>query len=227
MQEVNRIFIAAHELKAPLNLLRQLALNLDQSDSETDFETLRSEMISVSNRAIRQVNDLTKVARLEDGLFPMEPVVVQTVCDDVVAELKHLFASENRHLSVHYSNKSKLAIANRELLFSVVYNFLTNALHYSNRETISNLSVMNYKNHIRIKIRDFGPALPLNIWRDLKNDRLKSPTPIAMRPNSSGLGLYIASKFSRYMNAKIGAIRHRDGTSFFIELPISNQMSLF
>ena len=29
------------------------------------------------------------------------------------------------------------------------------------------------------------------------------------------------------MNARVGAVRHRDGTSFFVELPISRQASLF
>ena len=39
-----------------------------------------------------------------------------------------------------------------------------------------------------------------------------------MRPGSTGLGLYISSQFARHMRAQLGAIRHRDGTSFFIEL---------
>ena len=48
-----------------------------------------------------------------------------------------------------------------------------------------------------------------------------------MRPGSSGLGLFIASRFSRYMNAEMGAIRHSDGTSFYVELPVSRQARLF
>ena len=56
---------------------------------------------------------------------------------------------------------------------------------------------------------------------------INKPVAMAMRSSSSGLGLYIASKFSRYMHAEVGAIRHRDGTSFFVELPVSRQASLF
>ena len=48
-----------------------------------------------------------------------------------------------------------------------------------------------------------------------------------MRPGSSGLGLYIASKFARFMNGDVSAIRHRDGTSFILKLPVSKQASLF
>lgn len=224
-QEVNGILLAAHELKAPLSVLRQLAFSLDLDDSHN--EHLRAEMINVSDRAIKQVNDLTKIARLEDGLFTMEPVSVRAVCDDVINELSYLFRCNQRDLYVKYSNHSRLVTANRELLHSVIYNFLLNAIHYSGSETRSELLVKEHGDSIKVCVRDFGPALPMDVWKELKRGWINKPTSIAMRPGSSGLGLYIASKFARFMNAKVGAIRHRDGTSFYVEIPISTQARLF
>ena len=226
-QEVNGILVAAHELKAPLSVLRQLALSMDFDDEKSSLEHLQSQMISVSERAIKQVNDLTKISRLEDGLFEMEPVSIRAVCDDVTRELNYLFRYNQRDLFVKYTNKSKLVTANRDLLRSIIYNFLLNAMHYSGKETRSELIVSNSKDKVKVLIRDFGPALPMDVWRELKRGWVEKPTSIAMRPGSSGLGLYIASKFARYMNAEIGAVRHRDGTSFFVELPISMQVRLF
>ncbi len=223
--EVDGILIAAHELKAPLAVLRQLALSFD-GVGEKD-ERIRDEMVSVSERAIRQVNDLTKVRRLEDGLFVMEPVAVKPICDDVTRELMHLFRFNKRDLFIKYSNRSQLVIANRELLHGVVYNFLLNAMHYSGVETRSELSVMDRNDRVRITVRDFGPALPTDVWREMNRGFIEKPTSIAMRPGSSGLGLFIASRFSRYMNAEVGAIRHRDGTSFYVDLMKSKQASLF
>lgn len=217
--------VAAHELKAPLAVLRQLALSFDGMDSKG--EHIRSEMISVSERAIKQVNDLAKIRRLEDGLFAIEPVAVREVCDAVSHELEYLFHYNRRDLFVKYSNRSRLVVANRDLLYSVVYNFLLNAIHYSGDETRAELAVKDFRNRVRVTIRDYGPALPMDVWRELKRGWLAKPTSIAMRPGSSGLGLYIASKFSRYMNAEVGAVRHRDGTSFYVDLPISRQASLF
>lgn len=225
-EEVNNILLAAHELKAPLSVLRQLALSFDLNNNDRN-EHIRSEMVSVSERAIKQVNDLTKIARLEDGLFVMEPVSVRAVCDDVTRELNYLFRYNQRDLYIKYKNRSRLVTANRDLLYSVVYNFLLNAMHYSGKDTRSELTVNESRGKIRINIRDFGPALPMGIWKEMKRGWIEKPTSIAMRPGSSGLGLYIASKFSRYMNAEVGAVRHRDGTSFFVELPISTQARLF
>ncbi len=223
--EVDGILVAAHELKAPLAVLRQLALSLDEMDMAN--EHIRSEMVNVSDRAIKQVNDLAKIRRLEDGLFEMEPVAIRAVCDDVSRELSYLFSYNKRDLFIHYSNRARLVTANRELLFSVIYNFLLNAIHYSGKDTRAELLVKDHNNKIQVVVRDFGPTLPIDVWREMRRGWINKPTSIAMRPGSSGLGLYIASKFSRYMNAEVGAIRHRDGTSFYVELPISKQASLF
>ncbi len=230
--QISGISVAAHELKSPLCLMRQLALSLDFDEvpSASDlpqFRKTRKMMVDVSERALRQVTDLTKIARLDDALFPMEPVVVRRVCDDVTNELSELFRANNRRVKVRYSNKSRLVVANNELLHSVIYNFCVNALHYSEDKSASELSVRDHAGKVRIDIRDYGPALPLAIWRKIQTGELDAPTDIAMRPGSSGLGLYIASKFSHYMHAEVGAVRHRDGTSFFVELPVSRQMSLF
>lgn len=226
-EEVNGILVAAHDLKAPLALLRQLALSLEFADDQPTRARIQSQLVNVSERAMRQVNDLAKIARLEDGLFEMEPLSVRSVCEEVAHELHPLFRYEHRRLDLAYSNHSRLALANRDLLRSVVYNLCTNAVHYSDRETASRLWVADARGKIRISVRDFGPALPAKIWRALRQGSLAAPTDIAMRPGSSGLGLYISSEFARHMNAQLGAIRHRDGTSFFIDLPISTQASLF
>lgn len=224
--EVSSILVAAHELKAPLSTLRQLAFSLDFAD-EKSLPRIKDQMISVSDRALRQINDLTRISRLEDGLFEMEPVSIRAVCDEVVRGLDFLFRYNHRDLHIKYSNKTRLVIANPDLLYSIVYNFCLNAMHYSTKESRSELSLRDHRGFVRFSVRDFGPALPSDIYSALKNGWLTRPTSIAMRPGSSGLGLYIASKFSEFMNCKIGAIRHRDGTSFFVDLPVSHQTELF
>ncbi len=224
--EVNGFLVAAHELKAPLCLMRQLTLALALASDIPTRSRLQAQLVEVSDRALRQVEDLTKVSRLEDALFDLEPVSVRGVCDEVLRELTPLFGFSRKALDFSCHNKSRLAVANRDLLHSIVYNFCVNALHYSDNGTSSRLSISDHTGKIRIGVRDFGPALPTKVWRELQTGRLAAPTSIAMRPGSSGLGLFIASEFAHYMHSQIGAVRHKDGTSFFVELPVSQQMSL-
>lgn len=218
------MLVAAHELKAPLSLMRQLAFAIDLADEPTRRH-YQAQLINVSERALRQVNDLVKIARLEDGFFVTEPVSVRGVCEAVLHELTPCFQTEGRSIRLRFRNKTRLAVANRDLLYSVVYNFCVNAMHYSERGSVSEVTVTERQSQLRIAVRDYGPALPTKIWRALNAGPLRQPTEIAMRPGSSGLGLYIASQFAAHMRAHVGAVRHRDGTSFFIDLPISRQIS--
>ena len=84
--------VVAHELKGPLSLSRQLALSLEFEDSLAGAREIGRQIATTSERALRQVEDLTRVARLDDALFEMEPVNPRIVCDEVVAELPDGFA---------------------------------------------------------------------------------------------------------------------------------------
>lgn len=225
--EVNGILVAAHDLKHPLGLMRQLALNMDFArDSRTQLEGKRDQLVAVSERALRQVDDLLKLARLEDGLFEFEPVSVPGVCDEVARELLPLFGFNHKHLSVRCAARLPLAAANREMLKVVVMNFCQNAAHYSGEDSAATLEVGLHKQCIRVAVRDFGPALPVDVWRALRSDWIQQPLSIPMRPGSSGLGLYIASRYAKAMHAQVGAVRHRDGSTFYVELAASQQRSL-
>lgn len=218
--------VAAHELKAPLALMRQLALSIELENDLAGAQKVSEQIVATSERALRQVNDLTKVARLEDAMFEMEPVNPRVVCDEVLAELWKYFRFNRRELSIEYKNKRKLVVGNRQLLFSVVYNFCLNAMNYGGEELPSRVIVRDLQgNKVRVEVRDYGPAVPTKIWRQIKDGVVKQPVDIAMRPGSSGLGLYIAAKFANYMQSDFGLIRHRDGTSFYIDLPVSGQLS--
>ena len=56
---MNGILVAAHELKAPLGLMRQLALSLELAQPAEQVR-IRQQMVDVSERALKQVSDLTK-----------------------------------------------------------------------------------------------------------------------------------------------------------------------
>lgn len=224
MLEVDGATVVARELKRPLLELRQLAFGFDGNGASD--EKIRSKMISVADKAIRQVNDLAKLEKLANGGFEMGPVAVRALCDDVINEISELFGDKKGEMTVKYSNRSRLVVANPELLSSVVYNFLSDAVNYTDEEMKTELLVREASGMVEIKVRDFGPALPMDVWQEVKGN-LVSPKDIVMRPGSSALGLYIASKFSKYMNAQVGAVRHRDGASFFVKIPVPRQTKMW
>lgn len=220
---------AAHELKAPLALVRQLALRLeDTSVPEAERQRLIQQMTLTTERALRLTNDLTKSARLEDALFELEPINPEQLCRDIVTELTPLFEAHNRQLVVRHRTHPLLLVANRDLLRRILMNFSDNALHYSEPGTSVHLQIQALKNSglIRVGVRDYGPALSSDMWQSLQKKLSKAPQTIHARPQSSGLGLFIASQFAEVMNGKIGVTRHRNGATFYVDLQASQQLSL-
>lgn len=227
--DIPSLTAAAHELKSPLALVRQLALQLeDETLSSAERQRVIDHITLTSERALRLTSDLTKSARLDEALFELEPINPEQMCHDIVAELTPLFAAHQRELSVEHRHHPLLLIANRDLLRRILMNFSDNALHYSQPGTAVRLQVQAFRKSgiIRVGIRDFGPALSSDMWRTLQKKLSKAPQAIHARPQSSGLGLYIASQFADAMNGTIGATRHRDGATFYVELQASQQLSL-
>jgi signal transduction histidine kinase len=226
--EVTPLIAAAHELKAPLALVRQLALRLgDDSLSPAERQQLLDRTVLTSERALRLTSDLTRAARLDSTMFQLEPINPDQLCRDVVSELQPLFQAYGRSVAVKGRRHPLLLVANRDLLRRILLGFSDNALHYSLPGTAVHLQIQAFKKTgvIRVGVRDFGPALSSDMWRSLQKKLNTAPQSIHARPESSGLGLYIAHQFADAMNGKIGAVRHKDGATFYVELQASNQLS--
>ncbi len=220
---------AAHELKAPLALIRQLSLSLEQGQwDEAETRRMLRHITLTSEGALRLTTDLTRATRLHDGLFELTPLSPRELCEDVAHELTPLFKAKNRELRVEAGRRTLLVVGNRDLLRRILINFSDNALQYTDTSTPVTLhaSAVTGGDRIRISVRDFGPAVPADVWQSVKRYLGKAPQTLHNRPGSSGLGLYLSGQFATAMNGHIGATRHRDGATFYVELLSSRQLRL-
>lgn len=227
LRRVSHVGVAAHELKSPLVLLRQLSLELqDETLDSSSRRRIIEQMTHVSEKALRLTSDLTKT-EAQLALFEMQPVNPLDVAKDVRAELSGLYKAHSRTLAVRRIRNLPPVIANRDLLRRILLNFVDNALHYADADGTVELyaQLLAEKSAVRISVRDYGPHMPLASWKKLIGS-LGGTQPVHARPQSSGLGLYISHEFARSMNGRIGAIRHSDGASFYVELPVSRQLTL-
>jgi len=223
------IIIAANELKSPLTLIRQLSLTLEGVDSLVDDQKRMLHQISLtSERALRLASDLTRSVRLTDALFTLEPINPQQLCEDIVQELTPLFTAHGRGFRLMPRKHSLLLVANRDLLRRIIMNFSDNALNYVDRDTAVEIQIkaINAGKTIRLGVRDFGPVLSCGVFENIQNNLPKATTTVHDRPQSSGLGIYIASQFADAMNGRIGVTRHRDGSTFYVDLQASQQLTL-
>ena len=221
------VLVAAHELKTPLALIRQMALLLDDDlTSEADKKRIHQRIFQTSEQALQLTVDLANSANLTPSLFPLEPVNPLALCQQIAAETRLSAALYGRKISwPQRGRNSRLILANRTLLGRILANFLNNALKYTEDGSEIKVSIKAVGGVVRLSVRDFGPMMSLKEYRRLL-DEMESRKTVRTRPESSGLGIYVASQFARAMNGQIGLIRHRDGLTFYVDMPISRQLSL-
>jgi two-component system sensor histidine kinase QseC len=227
--ELPFLVTAAHELKSPLALVRQLALGLESGEVDAIArERMLRQIVLTSERALRLTTDLSRSSRLEDSIFDLEPINPQQLCEDVAHELAPLYAARGRKIQVASHRGSMLVVANYDLLRRIMLNFGDNALHYANGAEPVELRARVYQKgkKVRLGVRDYGPAVPVDAWHRLKKQLGTDAQALHSRPQSSGLGLYVASQFAQAMHGEIGATRHRDGATFYVDIDASTQLKL-
>ncbi|HET7630219.1 MAG TPA: HAMP domain-containing sensor histidine kinase [Candidatus Saccharimonadales bacterium] len=227
LSELPSVIAAAHELKSPLILMRQLSLELGETRDPARAEVLNQRLRFSLDQSLRLVEQLSLAPRLEDGIFGCEPVETQAVCVQLVDQLGPLA----KHLSVNLDFNPKrqplVALANRDLLPALLVNLCDNALSYTPAGGRVEITAARHGSGVRLSVRDQGPSISRSAYRQLKHHLGKSAQPLGARPRSSGLGLWIAGRYAEAMSAKLSLVKHRgQGLTFAVDLPKSEQLSL-
>lgn len=219
------VVAAANELSSPLVLLRQLSLSALEG-SESERQLLHERLTLTSERALRMVASLSLTAADQQRL-QLEPINPVSVCREVVHELTPLFHAHGQTLTVRPRSRIPLLVGDRQLLRQILLSFGDNALFYGSKEHPVDIRISEHRGRVRIGVRDFGPAVPANIWR-LLDERLlqRARTPLVARPHASAVGLVAAKRLAELMGSDVGVTRHHDGATFYIDLNVSGQMSL-
>ena len=232
------IIAAAHELKSPLILLRQLTFQFEEEnlqptktlgvknvDLEKNQEIIRRMKFTVE-RALRLSDNLTRAARLEDAMFTLEPVQLAGLCESVINEMLPLGKELHTKIVFKKSRSSHVVIGNRELLYALLIGLLDNALYHSDGKEVKVFTQTSKKEAV-LSVCDYGEVIDLGEFRKLKKTLGQAKMPISSRPMSSGLGLVIAQKFATAMNGRLSVKRRTAGGMVFsVHLPISHQLSL-
>ena len=218
----------AGELSAPLVLVRQLSLALaDDTLASDERQQLINQLTLTSERALRTVRSLAYAPDIVQHTLSLEPINAVTLCNEVVHELLPLFTAHGRSIAVHARSKSPLMIADRSLLRQLLIGFGDSALHYGSGEKPIELTIASRGDKVHIGVRDYGPAIPNDLWQRLENRiAQRASVPLPRRPHVSGVSLLMARQLAETMGGLVGVTRHRDGATFYVAMRMSGQMHL-
>ncbi len=212
--QAKNIFLAnmSHEIRTPMNAILGFASLLDkQLETESQKAYLRS--IESSGRTlinlISDILDLTKIEAGKMEIYP-EPVRIQ----DIIDELKHIFALEIRNkdleFSVSFSNSFPEYLLLDELrLKQILLNLVGNAVKFTDQGFVK-LNVQGKyeitdqkKLNLHIKVTDSGIGIPAAYHESIFKPFRQKEEKDSRQYGGTGLGLAITKRLVEMMGGEI------------------------
>lgn len=225
------LVVVARELQAPLILARQLSLQMGEECDDPRLSETARRLQLVTERAIRLADNVAKTARLEEGLFELEPLAIDGIFREVVDETTPFARALGQKILVDVARNLPAVICSRDLLKSLLVGLVDDGLQYNSPalplEISARISRKSAHGFVKISVRDHGSAVSLREIRALDDNILRAIRPISARPLASGLGILAASEFLRKMNGELKIVRHRGGgLTLSALLPACEQLNL-
>lgn len=223
---------AAHELKAPLVLMRHLVQTLG-SDAPFALTPAQQrqyiERLSfTTDRMIRLTQHLTacyQIGNSADLQLELTPLNVGMVCEQALHEMTPYARAHGQVLQ--FTHKSKhLVLAQQDILHGIIVNLVDNAIrHNANGDDIA-VSTLAHKDRVRLQVHDNGQGVRGADLSALRKNIGSRPQLLSTRAGTSGLGLFIVSQLAEAMGGGLGLGRAGQGTTFFVDLVRSRQLQL-
>lgn len=230
----SELIAAAHELKSPLTLIAHLAATMqDATMGLTPAEQAQAlQRIRLSaDRTLRLVQGLTMSYRLvyDDQLafgFELEPLNLAQACEEVAHEITPLAQAHGQSVLLSLrSRRHHLVVANNDLVRSIIFSLIDNAIRHNPPQTDVHISLRSRQAVMRLCVQDNGPGFAPGDFARLSQTLGRQAQPLHGRAGSSGLGLYIAGTMARAMGGRLGMGRAKLGADFHLDLMHSKQMS--
>jgi len=228
----NPLIAAAHELKAPLILMRHLVQSLNAVSAPQGEQADYLERLQMTaDRSLRFVQQLTLSYRLENDnqlpfAFALEPLSMNNICTEALHELTPYARQHKQQLELTGLHCPHLVLANRDVLHDIVVNLVDNAIQHNPSGKVIHVMAECRGPQVRLAVRDSGTSVTPSELKTLRQNMGQQPQPLNGRSGTSGLGLYIVQQFAQAMGGSLGMGRTNSGMTFFVDLLRSRQLSL-
>ena len=211
---------AAHELRAPLAILRTAAeLWLDPEDEE-DQQAAVEQVLAQSSHLAHLVDDLSLLARADSGAVRVarEPLDLGGLVADIVGGME--LVAEERGVVLDLQIEPTAVWGDAPRLRQLLLILLDNALKHSTTGGRISVEVTHPGGHALLQVRDWGPGidpadLPHLFDRFYRADRARSG-------DGTGLGLAIGRWIVKAQGGTIRAINAPGGGALLsVSLPLA------
>ena len=208
----------SHEIRTPLNAIVGFSSLL----AETDEAELRHVYMSLAQEnnelLLNLISDILDISKIEAGMIDlvMGRVDVPQLCREVIATFSHKKRDSAVELRFDENSPQIVIDADKNRIVQVLSNFLTNALKFTTKGSITLSYTLEDENQVRFCVTDTGKGIPDEQKHEIFNRFVKLDSFV----QGAGLGLSICQSLVNRMGGKIGVeSREGEGSCFWFTHP--------
>ncbi len=219
------ISMASHQLRTPLTAVKGYLSMVLEGDvgkvTKAEKEYIKR-AFDGANKMVYLIGDMLNVSRLQTGKFVIEnqPTDLAKLVDSEISQLQE--TADGRHLKLIYHKPDKVPMLNLDetKIRQVVMNFIDNAIFYTPAGGSVTVELTASEEEVRFSVTDTGIGIPAAVQHHLFSKFYRANNARKMRPDGTGLGLFMAKKV---ITAQGGAIIFKStegkGSTFGFSFP--------
>jgi len=214
-------YSVSHDLRAPLRAINGFS-EIIEEDYATILDDEGKRLLGIirgnANRMSNLIDDLLRFSRLNNQTINKQPVVMNTLIDELIKELKPAYPN----LNIDFQVSSLPVVKGDSILLKQVWqNLIDNAIKYSSTNKTITISIEEQNANDEydvIAIKDNGVGFDQQYEHKLFEvfQRLHSQNEFT----GTGVGLSIVKRIIDKHNGKISVVSEiNKGSTFFVSIP--------
>ena len=208
----------SHEIRTPLNAIVGFSSLLAETD-EAELRHVYMSLVQENNELLLNlISDILDISKIEAGMIDlvMGRVDVPQLCREVIATFSHKKRDSAVELRFDENSPQIVIDADKNRIVQVLSNFLTNALKFTTKGSITLSYTLEDENQVRFCVTDTGKGIPDEQKHEIFNRFVKLDSFV----QGAGLGLSICQSLVNRMGGKIGVeSREGEGSCFWFTHP--------
>ncbi len=220
------VSIASHQLRTPLTAIKWVSERFLKTEKLTDKGREYLQDINISmERLSMMVDDLLNISRIEENVVSVRPVKFDLVdfMKHALSEWEPLFVRKN--ISHEFSEHPDVfeVETDKNILGNILQSLISNAIEYTPRDGAVKIFIMKEHGDYLIAIKDSGIGIPKKEQGIIFQKFGRAGNAKLVKPDGTGLGLYIASRTTKLLGGKIWfESEENKGSTFFVNLPVKS-----
>jgi len=223
------IAVTSHDLKSPLaaiigyaSLLEEYFSSLDEAKKIYYIQRIEEE----GQKQLVFINKLLDLYRIESGTIDLELSSgrLDLLVNECIVRQQHVAAERNIRIEMSSKGTLSATLFDPLRMEQVVSNILSNSIKFSPSDRRIQMSVHQTKQMVTVEMCDRGKGIDEEEIVNIFDRYYMGRTNFDVRPEGSGLGLYIVKNIVTLHGGEVFARnRERGGSCFTVCIPVKNE----